>query len=163
MSIADTFLAELEFEAQTTRKFLERVPAKPDYKPHPKSMSLGRLAAHLGEAFGWGLTILNQDVFELDPSKYQPATAKDGREALAIFEKGLAEFKAALQAAPDSRLTTRWKMNVGGKTVIDLPRAAVIRSMIMNHLVHHRAQLGVYLRLNDVPVPGAYGPSADEE
>ncbi len=162
MAIADVFLAELEHESKITRKFLERVPALPDYKPHPKSMALGRLAGHLAEMPTWGLAILRQDVFVLDPSKYTPAIAPDGPSALAEYEKNLAEFKSALKGTSDVRMAATWKMMVGGKVALEMPRAAVLRSMVMNHTVHHRAQLGVYLRLNNIAVPSSYGPSSDE-
>jgi uncharacterized damage-inducible protein DinB len=162
MSIAKGILAEMEHEAKVTRELLARVPAKPDYKPHPKSMAMGLLAGHIVEMARWGMSVLGEDVFVFDPAKYVPLSFKSGKEAAAAYEKAAQEFRAALGKATDVQMLETWKMVVGDKTFMEMPRAAVIRSMIVNHTIHHRAQLGVYLRLNDVPLPQTYGPSADE-
>jgi hypothetical protein len=150
MSIAKGLLAEIEHEAAATRALLSRVPDRPDWKPHPKSMAMGRLA---------GLT---EDAFVLDPTKYTPLAVKTGKEAADAFDKGLKELKAALAPRTDAEMLKTWKMVVGDRTVIEMPRVAVLRNMVMNHLVHHRAQLGVYLRMNDIALPSTYGGSADE-
>lgn len=162
MSIAKGLLAEIEHEAKVTKDLLSRVPSKPDYKPHPKSMPMGRLAGHIAEMVQWGSTILKEDVFVMDPAKYTPLTVKNGKEAADAFDKGIKDLKAALAKASDADMLKNWKMVVGDKTFMEMPRVAVIRSMIMNHTIHHRAQLGVYLRLNNVALPQTYGPSADE-
>jgi len=162
MSIAKGLLAEIEHEAKVTRDLLSRVPEKPDYKPHPKSMPMGRLAGHIAEMTQWGSTILNEDVFVMDPTKYTALSVRNGKEAVEAFDKGLKDFKAALATKTDADMFKTWKMVVNDQTFMEMPRAAVVRSMIMNHLIHHRAQLGVYLRLNNVQLPQTYGPSADE-
>jgi uncharacterized damage-inducible protein DinB len=162
MSIAKGLLAEIEHEAQVTRNLLSRVPAKPDYKPHPKSMPMGRLAGHIAEMAQWGVTILNEDVFVMDPAKYTPLSVKNGKEAAEAYDKGIREFKAALAKASDADMLKTWKMVVGDRTFMERPRVAVIRDMVISHTIHHRAQLGVYLRLNNVALPQTYGPSADE-
>ena len=162
MSIAKGLLAEVEHEAKATRDLLARVPDKPDWRPHPKSMALGRLAGHIAELPGWGSMILTQDVFVLDPTKHTPRQVKTGREAADSFDKDLAAFKAALAPRTDAEMLKTWKMVVGDRTVMEMPRNVVIRNMILNHTIHHRAQLGVYLRMNEVKLPQTYGPSADE-
>lgn len=162
MSIAKGILAEIEHEEKVTREVLARVPGKPDYKPHPKSMPMGLLAGHIVEMAQWGSTILKEDVFVMDPAKYTPLSFKTGKEAADAYEKAIKGFKAALAKASDAEMLKTWKMVVGDRTFMERPRVAVVRDMIMNHTIHHRAQLGVYLRLNDVALPQTYGPSADE-
>ena len=164
MAMADGLIAELEHEAANTRRLLERVPeAELGWRPHPKSMSLGVLAGHQAETLGWGVVILTQDHQDLDPEKYQPAVPKTVTELLAAFDQNLAAFKAALGKLTDVQLRAPWTLSVKGKVVFTRPRVAVIRSMILNHAVHHRGQLTVYLRLKNVPLPAIYGPSADED
>ncbi|MFH1574585.1 MAG: DinB family protein [Acidobacteriota bacterium] len=163
MSIAQSFLTELEQESPMTRKSLERVPqGRLDFKPHEKSMTMGDLAVHIAESIGWGVVVLEQDVFDLDPESYAPPKLKDPKEIVALFDKHEAALKQALAGRKDEHMLATWKMTMKGETVMEMPRASVFRSMILNHTVHHRAQLGVYLRLNNVPVPAVYGPSADE-
>ncbi len=162
MSIAKGILAELEHEAKVTKEVLSRVPPNPDYKPHPKSMPMGRLAGHIAEMPQWAASILTEDVFVMDPATYTPLSVKNGKEAAEAYEKGVQEFKAALAKVTDAQMLKTWKMVVGDKTFMEMPRIAVVRNVIMNHTVHHRAQLGVYLRLNNVPLPSTYGASADE-
>jgi uncharacterized damage-inducible protein DinB len=159
-------LPEFDHEMASTRKTLERVPDdKFGWKPHEKSMTLGRLAGHLAEMPGWCVPTLNQESLDLAPvggeavQSAQPATRE---EVVNLFDRNVAEARAALAAATDEQLMKPWSLLAGGKTIFTLPRAAVIRSMILNHSIHHRAQLGVYLRLNNLPVPSIYGPSADE-
>ncbi len=149
-----------------TRKTLERVPDdKFAWKPHEKSMTLGRLSGHLAEMPGWGIYTLSSASMDLAPVDGPPVQSpqpKNRQEVLALFDKGVAEMRAALAAAKDDQLLKPWSLLAGGKPIFTMPRIAVIRGMILNHGIHHRAQLGVYLRLNNLPVPALYGPSADE-
>jgi len=149
-----------------TRKTLERVPAgTDDWKPHPKSMSMGRLAGHLAELPHWAVeTISREELDVMPPGSAMPVPfiSTSPAELLERFDKNVAEARALLAGVTDEQIEKAWSLLVGGKTVMTMPRAAVIRGVVMNHMIHHRAQLGVYLRLNDVPVPSVYGPSADE-
>ena len=166
MPIADSILPEFDHEMANTRKTLERVPDdKFAWKPHEKSMTMGHLAGHLAQMPGWGkdtLTTESFDVAPVDGPPVQPSQPKNRQEVLALFDKGVAEVRAALAAAKDDQLLKPWSLLAGGKPIFTMPRIAVIRGMILNHSIHHRAQLGVYLRLNNLPVPAIYGPSADE-
>jgi uncharacterized damage-inducible protein DinB len=164
MSISEGMVQELQYEAATTRKLLERVPEEQfGWKPHEKSMTLGHLASHLAETFEWAIMTLTSDGFDFDPATSKAFNATSRDELLAAFEKGLKEATAALQGASDEQLLQPWKLSAGGQTIFELPRVAVMRTWILNHAVHHRGQLSVYLRLLDVPVPSIYGPSADEQ
>ena len=162
MSISDTLLPEFDQEMSNTRRALERVPLdKADWKPHQKSMALGRLAIHLAELPGWVATTVNSD--ELDFSTgYNPAKAANTEELLALFDKNVAAARAALAGAGDEAWHKPWTLRNGEHKIFTLPKIAVHRAFVMNHVIHHRGQLTVYLRLNDVPVPSIYGPSADE-
>ena len=166
MRISDVLLPEFDNEMASTRKVLERVPeGKPDFKPHPKSMPLARLAGHVAELPLWGVTTLTQEEFDFQPAgapPFQPTVMTSRAELLKVFDDGVAKTRAALAAAPDDAWRRPWTLLAGGKTIFSMPKLAVWRGFVMNHIVHHRAQLGVYLRLNDVPVPSIYGPSADE-
>lgn len=162
MSISQMLLPEFDSEMENTRKLLDRVPdGKFDYKPHEKSMTLGRLASHVAELPSWAKMTIETEVLELQPGM-QPALAQSRQELLAMFEKSVAEARSAIAAASDDELGKTWTLKVGERTIFSMPRAAVLRGMVMNHLIHHRAQLGVYLRLNEIEIPGMYGPSADE-
>lgn len=162
MSFSQTLLPEFDEEMKNTRKILECVPdGKFDYLPHTKSMSLGRLASHVAELPAWASTTLDTEVLEMGP-EFKPNVAATRQELLQIFDKGVADARAKIAAATDAAWQVTWTFKYDGKTVMSMPRAAVVRSVVMNHLIHHRAQLGVYLRLNDVAIPGMYGPSADE-
>lgn len=145
---------------------LERVPGdRLDYKPHEKSMPLGRLAQHLSELPGWGVMMLSTDEFDYAPeggAPYTPPAIKSVGQLVEAFDKGVSEMRAALQSASDETMLKPWSLKATGKAVFTMPKAAVLRSMIMNHMIHHRAQLGVYLRMNGVAIPGVYGPSADD-
>jgi uncharacterized damage-inducible protein DinB len=161
--IAASILGELEHEAATTRKLLERAPENQfDWKPHQKSMTLGRLASHCAETFTWLDVIVNQDVFEMDPGSYTPFQAGSQSELLEAFDANVESAKEIIRGQSDESLLKNWQMKTGGEVTIEMPRIAVIRGFVLNHLVHHRGQLSVYLRLNDIPVPSIYGPSADE-
>jgi uncharacterized damage-inducible protein DinB len=163
MSISEMFLPEFDQEMANTRKLLELVPEdKLDYKPHEKSMTLGRLAGHVAEMAGWGTMTIGTEKLELTAGSTAPFAPKSRAELLATFDKGAAEARAAIAGASDEHLAVIWTLTYGGKTIFAMPRAAVLRSMVLSHIIHHRAQLGVYLRLNEVAIPGMYGPSADE-
>jgi uncharacterized damage-inducible protein DinB len=166
MSINQALLPEYDHEMANTRKTLERVPEnKFDWKPHTKSMAMGPLAIHIASMPQWAGMTLATPQFDVRPEGGQPSqqpVVKTRAELLSLFDKNSAEARAAIAAASDESLMTPWSLLSAGKTIFTMPRVAVLRSMIMNHMIHHRAQLGVYLRLNDVPVPATYGPSADE-
>ena len=165
MDMHQSFLQELEMEMANTRKSLERVPEKMDWAPHPKSMTMGRLAQHLAEIPAWVSNTIDKDEVDLAPggvSNYNPQPTKTRQEALDLFDKNLAEAKKSLSSTTDIHLMKPWSLKMGGKTLMTMPRAVVLRNFVLNHNVHHRAQMGVYLRLNDIPVPSIYGPSADE-
>ena len=157
-----TMLPEFDHEAALTRKTLARVPfEKADWKPHEKSFSLGELATHLADIPGWVDVTVNQDVFEME-GPYEPAQADSTEGLLALFDEKVAAARAVLEGASHDDLMATWSMKQGGEVVMSMPKIAVLRAFIVKHTVHHRAQLGVYLRLLDVPVPAIYGPSADE-
>ena len=165
MEMHQALLQELEMEMVNTRKTLERVPEKMDWTPHPKSMTMGRLAQHLAEIPDWVARTIEADQFDLAPAgapPYNPQPARTPKEALALFDRNLAAAKKALSETSDGHLMKPWSLLMAGKTLMTLPRAVVLRNFVLNHNVHHRAQMGVYLRLNDIPVPSVYGPSADE-
>lgn len=165
MSISASMLPEFDQEMANLRKTLERVPDdKFDWKPHPKSNTMGWLANHLANLPAWPAFTMNQDVLDLNPGgkNYEEPAKPNIAEVLAMFDENLAQGRKALADAPDEKFFQTWKLIAGGKEVLSLPRIAVVRGMILNHMIHHRAQLTVYLRLNDLPVPALYGPSADE-
>ncbi len=166
MSIAEALLPELEYESANTRKVLERVPdGKFDYKPHPKCFSMGDLASHIATIPLWGIVTLEKDSFDVAPVGEEPwkaPTFNSARELIEGFDQGIASMKAALARTTDADMMKPWALLQGGKTLFSMPRVAVLRSFIFNHAIHHRAQLGVYLRMNNIPVPAIYGPSADE-
>jgi uncharacterized damage-inducible protein DinB len=166
MPINQSLLPEFDHEVANTRKMLERVPEdKFSWKPHQKSMPLGRLAQHVAEIPGWAketMTLESLDIAPPDGPTYQPAKLESRQQLLEMFERNIAAGRAAIAAATDEQLMRNWSLLAGGNPIFTMPRVSVLRSMIMNHMIHHRAQLGVYLRLHDIPVPGMYGPSADE-
>ena len=166
MSISASLLPELDQEMAGTRTTLERIPEdKFDFRPHPKSFNLISLATHIANMIGWGRDTLASESFDVAPvggEPYKEEPAASVAELLETFDKNLAEFRAALAAASDADFMVNWSLLAGGNVVFSMPRIACIRGMILNHLIHHRAQLTVYLRMNDVPVPALYGPSADE-
>lgn len=165
MSISQSILPELVQEMAGTRRELERVPDdRLDWRPHPKSMTLGRLASHLAELPSWGKMTLETTELDIAPPGHDVRGASLGSrsEILALFDQNLEGVKAAISAASDADYMVPWSLIKTGKTIFTLPRIAVLRSMCLNHNVHHRAQLGVYLRLLGVAVPGMYGPTADD-
>ncbi len=167
MKISETVLPEFDQEMANTRKVLERVPAaKFSWKPHPKSSEFGALAAHIANMADWAGLTMQTDSFDYAPPgapPYQTPKYASTDELLTAFDKSVAQGRAALAAADDSKFLAPWTLMAGGKTIMTMPRIAVIRTFVMNHTIHHRAQLGVYLRLNDIPVPALYGPTADEQ
>lgn len=163
MTTCQTLTVDYEDEMKNTRKLLERVPldgAHRGFQPHPKSMSLERLATHVAELPGWPKLALDSELFELQPG-FKPRIASSTTELLEIFDRAVEEGRTALAGATDEAMQKNWTFKFGEYFSFTDPRTKVIRSFV-NHLVHHRAQLGVYLRLNGIAIPGMYGPSADE-
>jgi uncharacterized damage-inducible protein DinB len=166
MSISSSLLPEFDQEMATTRKVLERLPAdKFTWKPHETSMELGRLATHVATLNDWMIKTLNQDSFDVAPVDSEPYRLPElatPAEVLERFDTLSAEARAALAESSDEHLLATWSLLQGGQTILSMPRLVSIRSFILNHIIHHRGQLSVYLRMNAVPVPSIYGPSADE-
>jgi uncharacterized damage-inducible protein DinB len=164
MAICEMLLPEFDQEMANTRKLLERVPEKiPDYKPHQKSMSFSRLAGHVAELPGWAKETFTKEVLEFDMDHVVPYEPKSRQEVLDMFDKNSKAGREALAAAKDEDFGVIWSLkNTKGDTIFSMPRIVCYRSMVVNHTIHHRAQLGVYLRLNEIEIPGMYGPSADE-
>ena len=162
MAIVDALLPEFDREMTTTRKVLERVPEdKFDWKPHQKSYSLGALATHVTTIPMWGEMTMTKPEIDLGgsgPPRAMPSKA----DLLAMFDKNAASTRAALAGKTDQELMVSWSLKNSGRTIFTMPKAVAWRSFVMNHVIHHRAQLALYLRLLDVPVPSMYGPSADE-
>ena len=165
--IRDALLPEFDQEIANTRKTLERCPEdKFGWKPHPKSFSMGSLATHIANMTGWTVDVIEKDSFDVAPPgapPYKEEPASTRQELLEKFDKNAAAARAALAKVTDEQMGASWSLLAGGHTIFSMPRMACLRSMVMNHCIHHRAQLTVYLRLNDVPVPALYGPSADEQ
>ena len=162
MALVDALLPEFDREMTTTRKLLERVPDdRFDWKPHPKSMSLGQLAQHVATIPMWGSVTITQPEIDLGGGN-QPPGMNSRADLLAAFDKNVADTRAALNGRTDGEFMAPWTLKSSGATIFTMPKAAVWRGFVMNHLIHHRAQLSVYLRMNDVPIPSMYGPSADE-
>ena len=162
MSIAESLLGEYDNEMANTRKYLERVPdGKGDWKPHPKNFTLAKLANHVATLPGWAVETMNKDGLDISNFK-MPEPVATTAELLTVFDKNAADGRAAIADAPDTAYFKDWALTGNGQTFFSMPRIAVLRSFMMNHLIHHRAQLGLYLRLNEVAIPGLYGPSADE-
>jgi uncharacterized damage-inducible protein DinB len=161
--ISDLLLTEFEEEVKKTRAMLERVPMKADFKPHAKSMALGKLAPHVAELPGFGVTILTTPGLDFATGGTRERIPFESAEGLVKgFDAGAAKLRAALKSISDPAWTEPWKLSFGGKPIFSGSKFLAYRQMFLNHLVHHRAQLGVYLRLNDTPLPATYGPSADD-
>jgi uncharacterized damage-inducible protein DinB len=167
MALNEALLPEFDKEMANTRKSLERVPDdKFDWKPHAKSMTVRQLTTHLALFPSWMAETLVTASFDYAPiggEGFKPPVMNSHQELLEVFDRDVAKAREGLKAASDAQLMANWSLLAGGKTIFSMPRIAVLRGMVMNHMIHHRAQLGVYLRLNDIPVPALYGPSADEQ
>jgi uncharacterized damage-inducible protein DinB len=164
MKLIDSLITEFDHEAQTTRKHLERLPEnKLDWRPHEKSFTAGGLASHITEMVGWSDAILNQDGLDFDPATYKPYLAKSVAELLKTFDDNVAKGKQALAGVTEDTLSQPFSFKIMGRVQFERPKAAVFRDVALSHIIHHRGQFSVYLRLLNVPVPGSYGPSADEQ
>jgi len=163
MGINEFLLAEFDDEMKNTRRTLERVPAdKPEFAPHPKSMPLGRLAPHVAQLPSFGLTILTTPELDFSQGSFKPVPLESAAQLVRVFDEGATKTRSALVGLPENAWSDNWKLVMQGKVLFAGSRFLAYREMFLNHLVHHRAQLGVYLRLNNQPVPSIYGPSADE-
>jgi uncharacterized damage-inducible protein DinB len=167
MPISDALLPEFDHEMATTRKFLERVPdERLNWKPHQKSFSMGQLSTHLSNIPSWVVDTMKKTELDIAPvgqPPYREQEKHSRHELLEAFDKNIAAARQALSGSSDATLMQSWSLLQGGKPIMTMPRIAVLRSFILSHIIHHRAQLGVYLRLCDIPVPSAYGPTADEK
>ena len=163
MTISETLLPEFDQEMTSTRKLLACLPEdKLDYKPHEKSMALGRLAAHVAEMPGWIASVAEGDKLEI-PADWKPNVATSRAQLLSFFDENVAKGRAGLVGMPDAEFAKHWSLVFKGHVAFTMPKGVVIRTVVLNHLIHHRAQLGVYFRLNNVAIPGMYGPSADDK
>jgi uncharacterized damage-inducible protein DinB len=166
MKLTDLFLADLEREVPASRRVLERVPdGSYDWKPHPKSMQMGYLSTLVATMPSWIDTMVNQDELDFAPkggSTYKAPELRTDAQLVQALEESVEKARAALKGTTDEHLLTSWRLLAGGHVVAEMPRHIQIRDGVLNHWAHHRGQLTVYLRLNDVPVPSVYGPSADE-
>jgi uncharacterized damage-inducible protein DinB len=162
MAIKDALLADYDHEMGTTRRLLERLPDdKLAWKPHEKSMSLGGLATHLSRIASWGATILNDPFFDLAETPQAGSELTSRAAILASFDDARARTRAWMDKI-DGEYNALWTLKRGGQQLFSVPRVSAFRSFVLHHIIHHRGQLSVYLRLNDVPIPAIYGPSADE-
>jgi uncharacterized damage-inducible protein DinB len=163
MLINELLLLEFDEEIKKTRTMLERVPEdKKDFAPHPRSMPLNKLAPHVAQLAGFGLTILTTPELDFSKSSMKTLPFESAAQLVSALDEGAAKVRTALKNTPDEAWTQPWKLSFEGKTIFSGSRFLAYRQMFLNHLVHHRAQLGVYLRLNERPVPSTYGPSADD-
>jgi uncharacterized damage-inducible protein DinB len=161
--IATSLINEMKNEIDSTRKCLERLPAESfSWKPHEKSMELGRLASHIAEMFGWTKPTIQNSELDFATMDYKPFEPKTTAELVEFLEKQATEALETLADTPDEAFMETWSLRNGEQVYFTLPKVAVMRSFVLNHIYHHRGQLTVYMRLLDVPVPGIYGPSADE-
>ena len=159
----DSIAREFDRETQTTRTHLERLPEdKLDWRPHEKSFTAGGLASHIVECVSWAEAIFNRDEFDFDPATYKAFTAVSVADLLKAFDERIAAGKQALARTVDADLLKPWQLKIKGRSRFEKPKADVFRDFTLSHLIHHRGQLSVYLRLLNVPVPGSYGPTADE-
>ena len=163
MEIREMFLPEFDQEMKKTRAILERVPeGKPDFKPHDKSMGLGKLAAHTAQLPEFAVRIVELPELDFSKSDMKPLVMESRQQLLAAFDAIAAKARAAIAKASDEEWQKNWKLSFQGHTIADAAAFPDLSRMFLNHIIHHRAQLGVYLRLNDVPLPATYGPSADD-
>ncbi|MGH9874143.1 MAG: DinB family protein [Pyrinomonadaceae bacterium] len=163
MATIDSLVKEFEHEAQATRKHLERLPDdKLDWRPHEKSFTAAGLASHITECVGWTEAIFNQNEINFDPATYKPYVANSAADLLKTFDDNVAKGRQALASASEENLEQPWALKIMGRVQFERPRADVFRDFTLSHVIHHRGQFSVYLRLLDIAVPGSYGPSADE-
>lgn len=163
MNLIESLTSELDHEAQTTRKHLERLPdEKFAWQPHQKSFTAGGLASHITECMSWAESIFNDEEFNFDPATYRLYKASSKEELLKGFDDNVAKAKQALASSSEEKLAQPWALKIMGRVQFEKPRAAVFRDFSLSHIIHHRGQFSVYLRLLEIPVPGSYGPSADE-
>jgi uncharacterized damage-inducible protein DinB len=163
MAMNELLMAEFNEEMKKTRTALQRVPVdKKDFAPHPKSMPLGKLAPHVAQLAGFGLTILTTPELDFSKGSYKPLPFESTEQLLSAFDEGSDKVRAALLNTTDQAWDESWKLSFQGKPIFNGSRFLAYRQMFLNHLIHHRAQIGVYLRLNDTAVPATYGPSADD-
>jgi uncharacterized damage-inducible protein DinB len=166
MSFADAILPEFDHEMANARKVLERLPEdKLDWRPHPKSNTIGWNANHIADLPGWGVGILTQPSFDFAPvggKPWESPKLRSRREILDLFDRNVAAVRSAISQVKDDDMNKMWSLLSGGKPIFTMPRRAVMRGSVISHIIHHRAILCVYLRLNDIPVPGMYGPSGEE-
>jgi len=166
MNISQALLPEFDHEMRTTRAVLARVPeADAGWRPHPKSMTMGQLASHVTNIVRWGAATFELpelDLASAEAARYAPPEFETTRKLVERFDANVSAARAALSAASDDDMAAVWTLRSGAHTILALPRAASFRSFVMSHLIHHRGQLSVYLRLRDVPLPPIYGPTADE-
>lgn len=166
MTFSQALLPEFDQEMAKTRTTLERLPEdRLDWRPHPKSPTLGWLATHVAQIPGWAVMVFEKEALDIAPPTGrlpQPPEAKSRPELLELFDRNASAARAAVAGATDEDFGKPWSLLSGGRMLFTLPRLVVLRGFVMNHTIHHRAQLGLYLRLNDLPVPAIYGPSADE-
>jgi uncharacterized damage-inducible protein DinB len=165
MSIAGSLLPELDHEVRTTRRLLEVVPeGQAGWRPHPKSFTMGELSLHIARVLSWApLTVQRMEFDPNPPGGFPKVTFESVPATLRLFDENAAEARTAISGASDAELLVPWSLKSAGATVFTMPRVAVLRSFVMNHLIHHRGQLSVYLRMRDVPLPSIYGPTADSE
>ena len=167
MAIAESILPEFDHETATTRTLLERVPSeRAEWKPHAKSMSLGHLAMHIANLPNWATVTLERTEFDTNPLEGPRVTTpayESSAKLLQLYDGNVSAARALLVRTTDGEFMVQWALKSGGKTMFSMPRIAVFRSFVLNHAVHHRGQLSVYLRLLDVPLPNIYGPTADTQ
>ena len=164
MSLHASLSREFQHEAATTRRHLERLTDdKLGWRPHVKSFTAGDLAAHIVECVGWTQSIFTADHFDFDPATFKPFRASSMADLIAGFDERVAAGASALAGAADADLFVPWRLVIKGRTRFEKPKMSVFRDFTLSHLIHHRGQLTVYLRLLDIPVPGSYGPTADEK
>jgi uncharacterized damage-inducible protein DinB len=164
MNLIDALAAEYQQECKTTRRTIERIPdAKLGWKPHAKSMTMGKLASHLAEIPMWAVATIGADEFNFD-SSFKPFDGKSTKEILAAYDKNVGDALAIMKKGiSNEALMKPWSLKQNGQVIFTMPKAATLRAFVFSHTIHHRGQLSVYLRLNDIAVPSIYGPSADEQ
>jgi uncharacterized damage-inducible protein DinB len=164
MTIIASLTREFENEAQTTRKHFERLPSdKLEWRPHEKSFTAGGLASHIVECISWVDSIFNLPEFDFDPAAYKPYQATSAADLLKTFDDKVRSGKQVLEGVDEETIMQPWRLKMMGRLMFEKPRADVFRDFTLSHVIHHRGQFSVYLRLLNVPVPGSYGPSADEQ